>query len=140
MCVCVYVCVLCVQVKVPFNVTPGSEQIRATISKYGQMEVFQVHITHNFNAHSSLYTHTHTHTYNIHTITYIRTHTHQKVGATVLANACGPCIGQWDRQDVKKADKTKNAILTSYNRCVYVLAYVCVCACFMICTRLILNA
>jgi len=31
-----------------------------------------------------------------------------------LANACGPCIGQWDRQDVKKGDK--NTIVTSYNR------------------------
>lgn len=35
-------------------------------------------------------------------------------GGTVLANACGPCIGQWDRQDVKKGDK--NTIVTSYNR------------------------
>lgn len=32
----------------------------------------------------------------------------------VLANACGPCIGQWDRKDVKKGDK--NTIVTSYNR------------------------
>lgn len=32
----------------------------------------------------------------------------------VLANACGPCIGQWDRQDTKKGDK--NTIVTSYNR------------------------
>jgi aconitate hydratase len=31
-----------------------------------------------------------------------------------LANACGPCIGQWDRQDIKKGDK--NTIVTSYNR------------------------
>jgi aconitate hydratase len=23
----------------------------------------------------------------------------------ILANACGPCIGQWDRQDVKKGEK-----------------------------------
>ena len=30
------------------------------------------------------------------------------------ANACGPCIGQWDRQDVKKGEK--NSIVTSYNR------------------------
>lgn len=35
-------------------------------------------------------------------------------GGTVLANACGPCIGQWDRQDIKKGDK--NTIVTSYNR------------------------
>jgi len=32
----------------------------------------------------------------------------------VLANACGPCIGQWDRQDVPKGEK--NTIVTSYNR------------------------
>ena len=32
----------------------------------------------------------------------------------VLANACGPCIGQWDRQDIKKGEK--NTIVTSYNR------------------------
>jgi aconitate hydratase len=38
----------------------------------------------------------------------------QDVGATVLANACGPCIGQWKRDDIKKGDK--NSILTSYNR------------------------
>lgn len=36
------------------------------------------------------------------------------VGATVLANACGPCIGQWKRDDIK--DGTPNVIVTSYNR------------------------
>lgn len=36
------------------------------------------------------------------------------VGATVLANACGPCIGQWKREDIEKGEK--NTILTSYNR------------------------
>src|SRR3989454_1085472 len=46
---------------VPLMVTPGSEQIRATIERDGQM--------------ASLKT----------------------IGATVLANACGPCIGQWRR-------------------------------------------
>ena len=36
-------------------------------------------------------------------------------GATVLANACGPCIGQWKRTDgISKGDS--NAIFTSYNR------------------------
>jgi len=35
------------------------------------------------------------------------------VGATVLANACGPCIGQWDRKDCQGEE---NAILTSFNR------------------------
>ncbi|KAH8243677.1 hypothetical protein KR032_009312 [Drosophila birchii] len=63
---------------VPFNVTPGSEQIRATIARDGIMEVLE------------------------------------KFGGTVLANACGPCIGQWDRKDVKKGEK--NTIVTSYNR------------------------
>jgi aconitate hydratase len=64
--------------KVPFLVTPGSEQIRATIARDGLTEEFE------------------------------------SVGATVLANACGPCIGQWDRQDVKQG--TPNSIVTSYNR------------------------
>lgn len=36
------------------------------------------------------------------------------VGATVLANACGPCIGQWKRDDIKQGDK--NTIVTSFNR------------------------
>jgi len=66
------------KVRVPLNVTPGSEQIRATIARDGQIGIFQ------------------------------------KVGATVLANACGPCIGQWDRHDVKQGEK--NSIVTSYNR------------------------
>ncbi|WFD01236.1 aconitate hydratase [Malassezia yamatoensis] len=35
-------------------------------------------------------------------------------GGMVLANACGPCIGQWHRTDVKKGEK--NSIITSYNR------------------------
>ncbi len=38
----------------------------------------------------------------------------EAIGATVLANACGPCIGQWKRDDV--ADGQKNSIITSYNR------------------------
>ncbi|GAA5922482.1 hypothetical protein JCM1841_004925 [Sporobolomyces salmonicolor] len=61
-----------------FTITPGSEQIRATIERDGQMEKLE------------------------------------SVGGVVLANACGPCIGQWDRQDVPKG--TKNSIITSYNR------------------------
>jgi len=36
------------------------------------------------------------------------------VGATVLANACGPCIGQWKRDDKKKGEL--NTIVTSFNR------------------------
>jgi aconitate hydratase len=36
------------------------------------------------------------------------------LGATVLANACGPCIGQWKRDDIKKGEV--NTIVTSFNR------------------------
>lgn len=61
-----------------FTVTPGSEQIRATIERDGQAETLR------------------------------------QFGGVVLANACGPCIGQWDRKDIKKGDK--NTIVTSYNR------------------------
>ncbi|XP_074601928.1 mitochondrial aconitase 1 isoform X1 [Brevipalpus obovatus] len=64
--------------KSTFNVTPGSEQVRATIERDGLTKIF-----HEF-------------------------------GGTVLANACGPCIGQWDRKDVKKGEK--NTIVSSYNR------------------------
>ncbi len=64
--------------KIPLLVTPGSEQIRATIERDGQM--------------ASL----------------------QEIGATVLANACGPCIGQWNRPELKKGQP--NTIITSYNR------------------------
>jgi len=38
----------------------------------------------------------------------------EAVGAVVLANACGPCIGQWKRDDVHKGET--NSILTSFNR------------------------
>jgi len=64
--------------KAAFTVTPGSEQIRATIERDEISKVFD------------------------------------EFGGVVLANACGPCIGQWDRQDIKKGDK--NTIVTSYNR------------------------
>lgn len=66
------------KVKSEFTVTPGSEQIRATIDRDGIMNKFE------------------------------------NVGALVLANACGPCIGQWKRHDVKMGEK--NTIITSYNR------------------------
>jgi len=61
-----------------FYITPGSEQIRATIERDGLAS------------------------------------TMREFGGIVLANACGPCIGQWDRQNVKKGEK--NTIVTSYNR------------------------
>ncbi|PYT35717.1 MAG: aconitate hydratase [Acidobacteria bacterium] len=38
----------------------------------------------------------------------------ESVGATVLANACGPCIGQWRREEIKKGQR--NTIVTSFNR------------------------
>ena len=38
----------------------------------------------------------------------------ESVGAVVLANACGPCIGQWKRDDIQKGQA--NSILTSFNR------------------------
>ena len=38
----------------------------------------------------------------------------REFGGIVLANACGPCIGQWDRRNVEKGEK--NTIVTSYNR------------------------
>ncbi len=64
--------------RVPFMVTPGSEQVRATIERDGLLADLEA------------------------------------IGATVLANACGPCIGQWERTDMPKGEK--NSILTSYNR------------------------
>uniref|UniRef100_A0A667WP17 Aconitate hydratase, mitochondrial n=1 Tax=Myripristis murdjan TaxID=586833 RepID=A0A667WP17_9TELE len=64
--------------KAQFTVTPGSEQIRATIERDGYAKILS------------------------------------DVGGVVLANACGPCIGQWDRKDVKKGEK--NTIVTSFNR------------------------
>jgi len=66
------------KLKTEFTVTPGSEQIRATMERDGLMKVFE------------------------------------DAGASVLANACGPCIGQWKRHDVKQGEK--NTIVTSYNR------------------------
>ncbi len=38
----------------------------------------------------------------------------ESIGGTVLANACGPCIGQWKRDDIQKG--VKNSIITSFNR------------------------
>ncbi len=64
--------------RTPLLVTPGSEQVRATIERDGLLADLEA------------------------------------IGATVLANACGPCIGQWERTDIAKGEK--NSILTSYNR------------------------
>ncbi|HPQ99731.1 MAG TPA: aconitate hydratase [Saprospiraceae bacterium] len=66
------------KVKAEFTVTPGSEQIRYTVERDGQLDAFE------------------------------------KIGGVVLANACGPCIGQWARHtdDPNRA----NSIITSFNR------------------------
>jgi aconitate hydratase len=64
--------------KSEFYITPGSNQIKATMERDGYTEIFQ------------------------------------KLGGKVLANACGPCIGQWKRSGVK--DGEKNTIITSFNR------------------------
>ena len=58
--------------------TPGSELIRYTVERDGQLAEFE------------------------------------KMGGVVLANACGPCIGQWARHT--DDPKRKNSILTSFNR------------------------
>ena len=64
--------------KTELLITPGSEQIRATIERDGLLADLEA------------------------------------IGATVLANACGPCIGQWERsKDI--TDKT-NTIVSSFNR------------------------
>lgn len=42
--------------------------------------------------------------------------TFDKIGATVFANACGPCIGMWDRYGGKTDDMDRNTIVHSFNR------------------------
>ncbi|MCO6478376.1 MAG: aconitate hydratase [Phaeodactylibacter sp.] len=66
------------KVKSEFTVTPGSEQIRYTVARDGQLEAFE------------------------------------KMGGVVLANACGPCIGQWARHTDNP--NRANSIITSFNR------------------------
>jgi aconitate hydratase len=66
------------RVKSPLLITPGSEQVRATIQRDGLLADLEA------------------------------------IGATVLANACGPCIGQWQRDDIQKGDR--NTIVSSFNR------------------------
>jgi aconitate hydratase len=67
-----------VTAKAELTITPGSEQIRATIERDGLMVPLE------------------------------------GIGGMVLANACGPCIGQWKRHDVSMGER--NSIITSYNR------------------------
>ena len=66
-------------VKTKLMITPGSEQVRATIERDGLLADFEA------------------------------------LGAIVLANACGPCIGQWDRSAEREPGE-ENVIVTSYNR------------------------
>ncbi len=66
------------RLKIPMLITPGSEQIRATIERDGQLAKLEA------------------------------------IGATLLANACGPCIGQWNREGIEEG--FRNSIVTSYNR------------------------
>jgi aconitate hydratase len=40
--------------------------------------------------------------------------TFDQIGATVFANACGPCIGMWDREGAQKEER--NTIVHSFNR------------------------
>lgn len=42
--------------------------------------------------------------------------TFNEIGATVFANACGPCIGMWDRYGDKAANGPRNTIVHSFNR------------------------
>jgi aconitate hydratase len=64
--------------KTELLISPGSEQIRATIERDGLLADLEA------------------------------------IGATVLANACGPCIGQWERAAEKTAKP--NSIVNSFNR------------------------
>src|SRR5688572_6532105 len=64
--------------KTKLLISPGSEQVRATIARDGLLADFE------------------------------------KLGAVVLSNSCGPCIGQWQRDDTVEGDV--NTIVTSYNR------------------------
>ena len=68
-------------VKSKLLITPGSEQVRATLERDGLLADFAA------------------------------------LGAPVLANACGPCIGQWDRSaEEGHIAGQPNVIVTSYNR------------------------
>ncbi|KAJ2597456.1 aconitate hydratase [Coemansia sp. RSA 1721] len=63
-----------------FLVSPGSEQVRATMERDGIQAAFEA------------------------------------IGATVLANACGPCIGQWNRDGARPPSREHNSIVSSFNR------------------------
>jgi len=66
------------KIKSEFTITPGSEQVRYTTERDGQLDTLE------------------------------------KIGGVILANACGPCIGQWARHNENPEDA--NSIITSFNR------------------------
>ena len=80
------------KMKSNFMITPGSEQVRATLARDGQLDTLE------------------------------------RIGGKVLANACGPCIGQWQRDDLATLPlvtgdsantaqpKPRNSIINSFNR------------------------
>ena len=65
-----------IKAKSEFLITPGSEQVRATIARDNQLSILE------------------------------------QMGANVMANACGPCIGQWKRHGAQE----RNSIITRFNR------------------------
>ncbi|KXH61832.1 aconitate hydratase 1 [Colletotrichum nymphaeae SA-01] len=40
----------------------------------------------------------------------------RQAGAVVLSNSCGPCVGQWDREDVDVKNAERNSVISSFNR------------------------
>ena len=40
----------------------------------------------------------------------------ESIGALVLANACGPCIGQWKRDDIAEGEELRTEISTKFDR------------------------
>lgn len=77
--------------KAQFTVTPGSEQIRATIERDGYVSLFLTPVDHLLIRFIDLF--------DENPLLYfpIQSKILSDVGGVVLANACGPCIGQWDR-------------------------------------------
>ncbi|MCQ2375073.1 MAG: aconitate hydratase [Salinivirgaceae bacterium] len=67
-----------IKVKAEFIVSPGSEQVRKTTERDGQLDAFKA------------------------------------IGGVMMTNACGPCIGQWNRHTDNPT--AKNSIIHSFNR------------------------
>ena len=90
-----------------FVVTPGSEQIRATMERDGLVSRRSCNSDGHYSSGPVATTHSPS-------FPPWQDKPLSAMGGTVLANACGPCIGQWRRQDVEKGEK--NTIVSSYNR------------------------